>query len=272
MKRHKFKINRNQEKQKGITLVALVITVVVMLILAGVAIAAVVNGDGLFDKTRQAAEKYENAAQKEADLINKLFSDDYINGGGDGTSGGDTNEDLLSIISDLISRVEKLENKGTGDILAAYPIGSIYLSTDGSNPADLFGGTWEAYGQGRTLIGVGKGEDTRGEQLEFAINETGGEYNHLLTVQEMPAHNHALTAVTGTSSATASYVTDYKSGRDNGTFTIYEYEDNRGIKFAPKTILTTASSSSKTTSSAGSSAAHNNMQPYITCYMWKRIS
>ena len=68
------------KREKGITLVALVITVVVMLILAGVAIAAVVDGDGLFSKTRQAAETYENAADKESYMLENLIGqiDHYI--------------------------------------------------------------------------------------------------------------------------------------------------------------------------------------------------
>ena len=68
------------KREKGITLVALVITVVVMLILAGVAIAAVVDGDGLFSKTRQAAETYENAADKESYMLENLMGqiDHYI--------------------------------------------------------------------------------------------------------------------------------------------------------------------------------------------------
>ena len=45
MQKHDLKISKRQEKQSGITLVALVITVVLMLILAGVAIAAVVDGN-----------------------------------------------------------------------------------------------------------------------------------------------------------------------------------------------------------------------------------
>lgn len=60
--------------QKGITLVALVITVVVMLILAGVAIAAVVDGNGLFDKTRDAANKYEVSAEQENQLLKQLMN------------------------------------------------------------------------------------------------------------------------------------------------------------------------------------------------------
>ena len=57
----KNKYKKQIRKQKGITLVALVITVVVMSILAGVAISAVVDGDGLFSKARESAEIYENA-------------------------------------------------------------------------------------------------------------------------------------------------------------------------------------------------------------------
>ena len=74
---------KKQLKNKGgITLVALVITVVVMLILAGVAIAAVVDGDGLFNRTKQAVEAYENAAEKEEEDIQKLLNeiDNYLNG------------------------------------------------------------------------------------------------------------------------------------------------------------------------------------------------
>lgn len=257
---NKTKLKNGKENEKnhgGITLVALVITVVIMLILAGVAIAAVVNSDGLFDKTKQAAETYQNASEKEADFIDSLLTGDYINDvmNGDTTTGeGTTNEELLSIISDLTSRVENLENSGAGNILEAYPVGSIYLSTSETNPAELFGGTWEAYGQGRTLVGVGTGTDTRGEQLEFKIDQTGGEYNHVLSVQEMPSHNHTVTAITGTSSSKAVSSVSEGLGARSGNY------------------LTSSSSSTPTTSNSGSSAAHNNIQPYITCYMWKRIS
>ena len=60
--------------QKGITLVALVITVVVMLILAGVAIAAVVDGNGLFNRTRDAANVYEKSAEEENKLLQQLMN------------------------------------------------------------------------------------------------------------------------------------------------------------------------------------------------------
>ncbi len=66
----------------GITLIALVITVIVMLILAGVAISVLTDDGGLFEKTRGAAEAYENSAEKEAKQIDDLMNDidQYIAG------------------------------------------------------------------------------------------------------------------------------------------------------------------------------------------------
>lgn len=61
------------KNQKGITLVSLVITVIVLLILATVAITLAIQSDGLFDKAGQAANGWNNAVQKEnADLGNLL--------------------------------------------------------------------------------------------------------------------------------------------------------------------------------------------------------
>ena len=79
-KKSQLKNSNQNRNEKGITLVALVITVVVMLILAGVAIAAVVNGDGLFSKTRQAAETYENSARNEGYTIQSMINqiDEYL--------------------------------------------------------------------------------------------------------------------------------------------------------------------------------------------------
>ena len=78
----KSKITKKEQsyKQKGITLVALVITVVIMLILAGVAIVAVVDGDGLFSKTRAATEAYENAVEDEGNMLQSMMNqiDKYI--------------------------------------------------------------------------------------------------------------------------------------------------------------------------------------------------
>ena len=63
------------KRKSGITLVALIITIIILLILAGVSLSFVFNG-GILDKTQQAVNEYENASQKEQDLLNKI--DEYI--------------------------------------------------------------------------------------------------------------------------------------------------------------------------------------------------
>ena len=67
--------------QKGITLVALVITIIVLIILAGVSISAAMN-DGLIKNSKKAREDYKNAADEENYLIHNLMDqyNDVTNG------------------------------------------------------------------------------------------------------------------------------------------------------------------------------------------------
>lgn len=61
-----------------------------------------------------------------------------------------------------------------------YPVGSVYISLNSTNPGTYLKGTWEQFAQGRTLIGVGSGSDGSNTQ-SFAVNDTGGEYKHLIS-------------------------------------------------------------------------------------------
>lgn len=63
-----------------------------------------------------------------------------------------------------------------------YPVGAIYLSTSATDPATLFGGTWQRI-QDRFLLCAGS---------TYSAGSTGGEAKHTLTVNEMPAHTHGL--------------------------------------------------------------------------------
>lgn len=127
-------------------------------------------------------------------------------------------------------------------INAVYPVGSIYISIVSTNPATLLGtGTWSAFGAGRTLIGIDSG------QTEFdSVEETGGAKTHTLITSELPAHTH--TGVTRVSRGTNSGAEDYWTTNPVGT------------------------SGSQNTGSTGSDGAHNNLQPYIVVYMWKRTA
>ena len=66
--------------------------------------------------------------------------------------------------------------------LAAWPVGSIYMSMIATSPATLFGGTWVQM-ENRFLLGAGSG---------YVAGVTGGEAEHTLTGNEMPSHYHLL--------------------------------------------------------------------------------
>ena len=144
MKLKKELEKNHNKKEKGITLVALVITVVIMLILAAVAIGSV-TGDGLFNRTRQAAEAYENASKKESDQIQELMNeiDEYLTEEND-NEGVDPGE--VAVLGDFVNysvivdgvtydkwRILDLDNNGHMEIVCYngpnFTLGSNTAST-----------------------------------------------------------------------------------------------------------------------------------------------
>ena len=96
-----------------------------------------------------------------------------------------------------------------------YPVGSVYISVNSTNPSTLFGGTWEAFASGKTLVGI----DT--QQSEFnTVQKTGGEKKHTLTIEEMPSHSHRFKAWAWgyTRASTTNYCADQSMQYD-------DYED-----------------------------------------------
>ena len=65
-------MNKVKEKIRGITLVALVVTIIVMLILSGVAINLSIGEEGIFKKAKEAVELYKNASVNEKEQIEEL--------------------------------------------------------------------------------------------------------------------------------------------------------------------------------------------------------
>lgn len=63
---------------------------------------------------------------------------------------------------------------------AMYPVGSVYITYNNVNPGTFIGGTWVQFGQGRTLIGQGTGNDGS-TSMSFTANNTGGKYNHSMS-------------------------------------------------------------------------------------------
>ena len=143
-----------------------------------------------------------------------------------------------------------------------YPVGSIYISTVSTNPATLFGfGTWEAMPAGRVLLAQGKSS----WGTTYNAGSTGGEATHQLTVGELPAHTHSASTNT-TGEHTHTYTFKRMSGSDSSP--------SRYASSGDPAIYQSSSSGSHshsvTVNSIGSNQPHNNMQPYIVCYIWKR--
>jgi hypothetical protein len=129
-----------------------------------------------------------------------------------------------------------------GDISAAWPVGSVFISVLSTSPATLLGfGTWEAIAAGRVLVGFDAG------QAEFdTLLETGGAKTHTLTANEMPAHTHTQSVNSATNGGLSGYT--------------------------PDSSTNTSTTSGYSTGSAGGGAAHNNLQPYIVVHMWERTA
>ena len=176
----------------------------------------------------------------------------------------------------------KMSTKELVDIL--YPVGHIYMSTNSANPETLFPGTtWEAYAQGRVLIGAGTGTDSRSEKKTFTAGSTGGEYNHQLTVGEIAQHSHTgtitATNLTGSVKYTACGGGGFWSDAHSGVLTVGSqnrsaHADSSGADdgLYHSIELKGSHSHGVTVSNAGGNEAHLNMQPYITCYIWQRTA
>ena len=144
---------------------------------------------------------------------------------------------------------DSLKNADNSDniMLANYPVGSIYMSVNPTNPANLFGGTWATWGAGRVPVGVSTADS------DFnSVEKTGGEKTHILTLSEMPTHMHTMDSVVSIKDSIVSNDTGLYQGSGAITFTTI----GKVVK----------------TDDAGEGIGHNNMQPYITCYMWKRTA
>ena len=132
--------------------------------------------------------------------------------------------------SDTYATKTELANAANFDKI--YPVGSIYMSMNSTNPSLLFGGTWELL-KDRFLLGAGG---------TYGVGATGGEATHKLTIKEMPSHRHHMKIAGGGN--------------------LYE-----GVTIGPG-----AYNPNEDTSEEGDDQPHNNMPPYLAVYMWKRTA
>ena len=142
----------------------------------------------------------------------------------------------------LIGEISSHTHAGGGTPLGAWPVGSVFVAVVSTSPATLLGGgTWQAFGAGRVLVGLDAAD------VDFdTVEETGGAKTVTLTEAQIPAHVHGELAPTSASGG--------------------------ALRFAVDTNSSGSVAAGLNTASAGGGGAHSNLQPYITVYMWKRTA
>ena len=154
-----------------------------------------------------------------------------------------------------------------------YPVGSIYMSTVSTNPATLFGfGTWEAMPAGRVLLAQGKSD----WGTTYEAGSSGGEATHQLTVGELPSHGHSASTNTANLTGNANSIgINYDEVSVSGIISKNRGNDYGGTNNDHnKTgfLINASHSHTVTINNTGSNQAHNNLQPYIAVYIWKRTA
>ena len=177
-----------------------------------------------------------------------------------------TNSDEYAASSKLTN---SLNNSLTNMGKTLFPVGSIFFTTVNKNPGTFIGGTWVAWGSGRVPVGINTSDSNFN-----TVEKTGGaktvNLSHSHTVN---SHSHVQTV--GADDNLWYMETGFGT---NGSGVVNRekvlavsiagmgWKINNGLARLHHTL----SSSPGTSSSLGS--AQSILQPYITCYMWKRTA
>ena len=159
---------------------------------------------------------------------------------------------------------------------AIYPVGGLYTTTVDANPSTLLGfGTWQRFAEGRALVGFSSDVTSATPDWVKSVNNTFGTFNHTLTLPESPEHNHS-TGVYNRFSALA------QDALDAG-----EVTDQQGDGIKPTAIgadnvnatselqvadISTFQLSKMKERTVGNNQPHNNVQPSIVVFIWRRTA
>lgn len=159
-----------------------------------------------------------------------------------------TKEELTSLINTTIDNT----------INSIYPIGSVYISLTETNPGTYLKGIWEQFGQGRTLIGVGTGDDGS-NTMNFTEGSTGGSYEHNHTYGVKLNDYYSNISNLNLRNSDGSWKGGVNDGRQNAYVNMGCQENNKEI-------------SSETYKIEANTSNSRTMYPYTTVYFWKRVN
>lgn len=177
---------------------------------------------------------------------------------------------IVNSITAATGATPSLDNETVCNLI--YPVGSIYMSINNTDPSTLFGGTWSQI-KGRFLLGQGSNEANttnywgtyNAGTCNFPTGEMSGEPYHTLTVNEMPSHTHTQNPHCHSVRAKGFNGTS----NTNGYYMLRRNESGDGYDTVDSDAAMNATATNQNT---GGSASHNNMPPYFVVYMWKRVS
>ena len=148
-----------------------------------------------------------------------------------------------------------------------YPVGSIYMNaTDSRNPAQIFGfGTWAKISAGRVLLGAG----TADSGTVYNAGNTGGKEKESLNLDNIPSHTHSATI-----GWAGGHTHTLPLGYSSGSKLMLNWQDDYSYAYY-RTVNTSSAGDhthSITINSTGGNTPHNNMQPYLVVYIFKRTA
>lgn len=157
-----------------------------------------------------------------------------------------------------------------------YPVGAIYFSANGANPSSYLGGEWEQI-KDVFLLAAGS---------TYGAGTTGGAATVTLSTSQIPGHSHSGTTNSMNKNASHSHDGSYwvkNNGSLSGTrYALTYYSSGLGSNSIgsslgvenPAIAISSTNTDHQhtfTTGNTGGGQAHNNMPPYLTVYVWKRI-
>lgn len=156
-----------------------------------------------------------------------------------------------------------------------YPVGSIYIETSGTNPGTTFGtGTWVAWGEGRVPVGVGTSNTA--DAMSWTVEQERGLETHTLTEAELAAHTHGAGTLETSTDGAHNHQPESGGGFRTSSGASGTAFQAGSFNNSPQINTTTDGDHTHTitgdTGSVGSDGAHNNLQPSIGVYMWKRTA
>ena len=175
-----------------------------------------------------------------------------------------TKDETSSLNSSLSNQISDVRNSQIS-LNDVYPVGSIYITVTEDTVAKVqakFGGTWVSFGSGRTLVGVDTSQD------EFnTVEKTGGEKMHALIESELPN-------ITGSFQFGGGHII-VNENTDifvNATGVFSTTVNSCGVYVQAINGIGYRNKNNKINFAFGGSQSHNNLQPYITVYMYKRTA